>query len=944
MKKLLSLLLCVTIMLSLAACGSDNRRREKEKNQDNHTTEVSDASGHVFGGEKEKTINFKNDDTVYHPAVEHIRFDENANVAFFDNLLIVYTLEDMDKDEAGRLAALVDGTVVGDISGAINVVQIQVRKSSLEELNEKAALLMQTENVLYAAYDYPMEIHNSNSWSEDKNSPETDVGNEAHPSGNDWWAEAVGAYTAWGYANAQAHIKVGVLDSGFDVDHEDLRDKISFLPAYPDNSEDDHGTHVAGIIAAKDNDVGIRGIANGAELICVDWSPVTNDAKREDYVNYLSTGEYVEIIKQLVENDVRVINNSWGSLVYSKEKFTEALYGKTNDLMFLLEYFAVHTTGAYESYLRYVDAVSMRTAVDSMLLIIQLLLNDEKDFLIVQSAGNGYDNGGKGFDTSRNGFFCAIDEQCYNLLSDTSRERLSADDITYDVIDQHIMIVGAIQNAKNKNNQYKLTSFSNFGENIDICAPGQSIYSTVSANGYGAMDGTSMAAPVVAGSAALLWSAHADWTAAKVKRTLIETSVEQAVGVQKGDNRIYPIVHIGNALRQTQTIDDRILGTYTGSYFESQGETGLTLTVYKEKDKYKATFDFYNLPGRNNAKSGKYYMDVSYDANTEEYIFTATDWIEQPTSYYLVDLKGKLNDNVLSGTSPTRFSLTRITANNYPAQYVGRTFKELKAALGSDYTYTSLGNGIFEVEFKGVPFSFEFFSGDFFMTALPSDTFLDNVVLDRIKVETEKSIKLVPNTTYTNLESYNSITGKTANTEFYEDGLYGETLYVKANDVTLVYVWQGYTTRDTIADFVYVYHAVEEQSIPSDAFEYNGHHYKIYSNVCNTWEEARSYCESLSGHLAVISSQEENDALFGYLTESGYTTAYFGFYQNQSGEWEWVTSETNTYTNWHEGEPSHDANEKYAEFYWKFADGTWNDGNFDSGTQSDTRNFICEWW
>ena len=36
-------------------------------------------------------------------------------------------------------------------------------------------------------------------------------------------------------------------------------------------------------------------------------------------------------------------------------------------------------------------------------------------------------------------------------------------------------------------------------------------------------------------------------------------------------------------------------------------------------------------------------------------------------------------------------------------------------------------------------------------------------------------------------------------------------------------------------------------------------------------------------------------------------------------------------------------NDGYAEFYYKFSDGKWNDGNFKQGTLGDTNAFICEW-
>jgi cell wall-associated protease len=67
--------------------------------------------------------------------------------------------------------------------------------------------------------------------------------------------------------------------------------------------------------------------------------------------------------------------------------------------------------------------------------------------------------------------------------------------------------------------------FSNYGsKTVDLFAPGQSIYSTVPDGKYEFQDGTSMAAPVVSGIAALVWSAYPHLTAQQVKAVILASA------------------------------------------------------------------------------------------------------------------------------------------------------------------------------------------------------------------------------------------------------------------------------------------------------------------------------------------------------------------------------------------------------------------------------------
>ncbi len=70
-------------------------------------------------------------------------------------------------------------------------------------------------------------------------------------------------------------------------------------------------------------------------------------------------------------------------------------------------------------------------------------------------------------------------------------------------------------------------TFSNYGaENVDIFAPGVAVYSTLPDNQYRPLQGTSMAAPVVAGVAALLRSYYPSLSATQVKDLLLSSSVK----------------------------------------------------------------------------------------------------------------------------------------------------------------------------------------------------------------------------------------------------------------------------------------------------------------------------------------------------------------------------------------------------------------------------------
>ncbi len=89
--------------------------------------------------------------------------------------------------------------------------------------------------------------------------------------------------------------------------------------------------------------------------------------------------------------------------------------------------------------------------------------------------------------------------------------------------------------------------FSNWGPRLDIVAPGNAIYSTLSNGGYGYKSGTSMATPHVAGLAALVWGMDISQSAGEVRQT-IETSADDLGSAGKDETYGYGRINAYAAL------------------------------------------------------------------------------------------------------------------------------------------------------------------------------------------------------------------------------------------------------------------------------------------------------------------------------------------------------------------------------------------------------------
>lgn len=287
-----------------------------------------------------------------------------------------------------------------------------------------------------------------------------------------WDMVQIKADQAHQVTDGDRNVLVGVLDSGIDPDHPDLAPNIDVAESVscvgagrPDQSEgswypttSDHGTHVAGTIAAARNGVGIVGVAPNVRLAAV---KVVND-DGFIYPEYAICGFVWAGLHKM-----DVTNNSY---------YVDPM-----------EFWC----GDQPDQAAVIEAVgrAVRWATDRGVVHAAAAGNSAKD-LATKTTDSASPN-----DTT------------------PIRNRV----INSTCIDMPTELPGVVTVSSTTRTE-ALSSFSNRGLGvIDVAAPGSSILSTiVNNNGYGLKSGTSMASPHVAGVLALMKSAHPTWTPAQM--------------------------------------------------------------------------------------------------------------------------------------------------------------------------------------------------------------------------------------------------------------------------------------------------------------------------------------------------------------------------------------------------------------------------------------------
>ena len=109
----------------------------------------------------------------------------------------------------------------------------------------------------------------------------------------------------------------------------------------------------------------------------------------------------------------------------------------------------------------------------------------------------------------------------------------------------NMIVVGASTN----NSQNLRARFSNYnGKMVDVFAPGQEIYSTVPDAKYEYLQGTSMASPVVAGAAAVLWAYMPSLTPQQIKEALVKTVNKSTVNANVDSNANFDQISVAGGV------------------------------------------------------------------------------------------------------------------------------------------------------------------------------------------------------------------------------------------------------------------------------------------------------------------------------------------------------------------------------------------------------------
>lgn len=281
----------------------------------------------------------------------------------------------------------------------------------------------------------------------------------------------IGADKVWDFDIDCSEVVVGIVDSGIQLNHEDLQNNIWIntreIPDdgidndengyiddtngwdFGDNDNDPtyafaHGVHVAGIVSAvTNNNKGVASLARNAKLAALKIFDSHGGAELSDAI---------EAFNYAKDNNITILNNSWGLFIFSEE-------------------------------------------IEAELKSIEEVIKNTPEILYVCAAGNT--DSAPEPDNDKTPIYPASYSEHYDNVISVANTTL----------------------------EDTLANDSHYGKNsVDMAAPGSNIMSTYSGGGYFVLSGTSMSAPMIASAAAVMKAFKPDITPAEIKQILMSSS------------------------------------------------------------------------------------------------------------------------------------------------------------------------------------------------------------------------------------------------------------------------------------------------------------------------------------------------------------------------------------------------------------------------------------
>lgn len=277
------------------------------------------------------------------------------------------------------------------------------------------------------------------------------------------------ALEAWDLTLASSEVVIGIVDSGVDINHPDLKDAIYINPdEIPDNGLDDDGD------GFTDNVIGWDFVGENHQNLVMDNNP--NESA--DDMSFSHGTAVAGCAVGIGDNSVGIAGVGFNA------KFIPTKHHPSSDPSSLTIYRSLN--GILYQGLQGVDIINASFGGPGFSQIAQdlysFVINDQ-DVLIVAAAGNDGAYGPQ--------YPCSYE----GVLS------VSATEVDDD-----------------------RASFSNYDETVDIAAPGVGIYTTEIGQSYTVTQGTSFSSPIVAGAAALVKTKYPELSGVALGEVLRVTS------------------------------------------------------------------------------------------------------------------------------------------------------------------------------------------------------------------------------------------------------------------------------------------------------------------------------------------------------------------------------------------------------------------------------------